>query len=84
MSWIRRAFLIALGTCMIGMLFAWLILRNYEPLSMWASSSSLLGWTFQGAAWLSCLGGAWLIAFAVTHKRSAAMERTPGTLEGTD
>lgn len=49
---------------MIAVLFAWLILRHQEPLSEWANSSTLVGWTFQGLALLSCLSGAALITTA--------------------
>lgn len=49
----RRIGRIALGLAMIAMLFAWLVYRHHEPFSVWATSSTLVGWTLQGAAWLT-------------------------------
>ncbi|QYM75997.1 hypothetical protein [Leucobacter luti] len=60
----RRIGRVLLGLVMIGLLFVWLFYRQHEPFSVWATSSTLVGWAFQGAAWLSCLGGAYLIATA--------------------
>lgn len=60
----RRIAQIGLGIVMIGVLFAWLVLRHQAPLNEWATSSTLTGWAIQGAAWLSLLGGVWLIATA--------------------
>lgn len=62
----RRTTQICLGIVMIGGLFAWLVLRHQAPLNDWATSNTLTGWAFQGAAWLSLLGGVWLIATAWT------------------
>lgn len=62
----RRIAQIGLGIAMIGVLFAWLVLRHQAPLNEWATSSTLTGWAIQGAAWLSLLGGVWLIATART------------------
>lgn len=55
-----------LGILLIAVFLAWLILRHQEPLTAWASSSTLLGWVIFGGAWLCCLGGISLIATATT------------------
>lgn len=64
---------IILGVALIAVFFAWLILRHQEPLSVWANSSTLLGWAFLGGAWLSCIGGVSLIATAWSSRD----EQTP-------
>lgn len=66
---------IVLGVLLIAVFFAWLLLRHQEPLSLWASSSTLLGWALFGGAWLSCLGGVSLIAMGW---RSRGEQNGPG------
>ena len=63
----KRIAQLVLGVLMIAVLFAWLILRHQEPLSEWASSSTLVGWIFHGLALLSFLSGAALITTAWPH-----------------
>ncbi|PQZ93729.1 hypothetical protein CQ018_08730 [Arthrobacter sp. MYb227] len=65
----KRVAQVVLGIVMIVVLFAWLISRHEEPLNEWASSSTLVGWAFQGFAMLSFLGGTALIANAWAHGR---------------
>ncbi|TDP89049.1 hypothetical protein EDF62_3506 [Leucobacter luti] len=67
----RRIGRVLLGLAMIALLFVWLVYRHHNPLSVWATSSTLVGWALQGAAWLSCLGGAYLIATAWSAKPEA-------------
>lgn len=73
----KRIGRIALGLVMIAMLFVWLVYRHHEPFNVWATSSTLVGWALQGAAWLSCLGGAYLIATAWSGKpQSTSTDRS--------
>ncbi|MGO1571116.1 MAG: hypothetical protein ACTHZM_10030 [Canibacter sp.] len=65
-----------LGVLLIGVFFAWLILRHQEPLSVWAASSTILGWVIFGGAWLSCIGGVWLIATAWNTRPSSSNPTT--------
>lgn len=77
----KQAAQVVLGIIMIVVLFAWLILRHEEPLNEWASSSTLIGWAFQGLAMLSCLGGAALIATAWAHDRKERHDSITGDPE---
>ena len=68
------------GIALIGVLLAWIFLRHEEPLDDWASSNTLLGWVFQGFAWLCCLGGVALIAdawFRVTVSAGTTVSLKP-------
>lgn len=77
----KRVAQVVLGTGMIAVLFAWLILRHEEPLNEWASSSTLVGWAFQGLAMLSCLGGVALIATAWSYVRKDGRDSLTGDPE---
>ena len=63
----RRIAQIGLGVVMIGVLFAWLLLRQQPPFDEWATGSTLVRWALHGGAWLSLLGGVRLIAAAWTQ-----------------
>lgn len=68
----RRIGTIALGVLLVAVFFAWLVLRHQEPLTAWASSSTLLGWVIFGGAWLCLLSG---VALLATAWRSRDRER---------
>lgn len=71
----KRIAHVVLGVLMIAILFAWLILRHEEPLNEWASSSTLVGWAFQGLAMLSFLAGTALLATAWPRGRDKGREK---------
>ena len=77
----KRVAQVFLGIVMIAVLFAWLVWRYEEPLNEWASSSTLVGWAFQGLALLSCLGGAALIATAWPRGSKGGDDRLSGDPE---
>lgn len=72
---------VVLGFVMNVVLVAWLILRHEEPLNEWASSSTLVGWAFQGLAMLSFLGGTALLATAWAQGREEGRDSITGDPE---
>ena len=77
----KRIAQVVLGGLMIAILFAWFVLRQQEPLNEWASSSTLVGWAFQGLAMLSFLAGTALLAAAWTHGREEGRDSIAGDPE---
>lgn len=62
----ERVALIVVGVCLIMVLFAWLLIRPHEPFATWGGTDTPLGVVLQVVPWICCVGGAWIIAYAVT------------------